>query len=486
MTLTTELRRLQADVGGLLERHKSARDISEFSRYANDPVGFIREVLGEDTIWTRQIEIAEAVRDEPMVVVRSANSIGKDWLASRLALWFVYCHQGFVLLTGPTERQVREVCMREVARAFSRAEDLPGELYRTSLRLDRADTAGILAFTSTEASRLTGFHAPKVMGVITEAQAVEDFAWEGILSCATGDSDRILAVGNPLAPSGRFYLNSRSANWRAIRISAYDHPNVIEGHSVIPGAVTKQFISRIASEYGPGSGIYKARVLGEFPDESLYGLVRRSWLEEAARKYDSGTLASQSGGARPEIGIDVARYGPDSTVLAIRRGPVLEEIVSWRGKDTAETVDLIKDEAARVGIRPNNGKVKRRGRLIVDEIGIGAGVCDQLKKSRYAVRGFNAGRRARDHANFFNARAESFWRIRKLLEEGRVAMPHDELLWDELVATEWEVTQDGRVRIEPKEQLAQRLGRSPDRADAVAYAFAFEGVPTARSFKFRV
>ncbi len=57
------------------------------------------------------------------------------------------------------------------------------------------------------------------------------------------------------------------------------------------------------------------------------------------------------------------------------------------------------------------------------------------------------------------------------MEAGEIALPRDEMLFDELVATRWRPTSDGRVQIEGKDDLKARLGRSPDRADAVAMAF---------------
>ncbi len=165
MSTRQAIQRLDSDLGELLARHERGRDLSEFGRYADDPVGFIRDVLHGNP-WSRQVEIAEAVRDAPLVVVRSANAVGKDWTAGHLALWWTYARGGLVLVTGPTERQVVEVVMGEVGQAFRKAKDLPGELYRTALRVE--DRAAILAFTSTEASRLTGFHAPRVLALITE------------------------------------------------------------------------------------------------------------------------------------------------------------------------------------------------------------------------------------------------------------------------------------------------------------------------------
>ncbi|MEE8191733.1 MAG: hypothetical protein V3T74_03250, partial [Gemmatimonadales bacterium] len=289
MTVATTLRRLDAELGELLERHERGRSLDEFAAYRDDPIAFIREVLHGEP-WERQVEIARAVEASPLVVVRSANAVGKDWVAARLALWWVYARQGLALITGPTERQVREVVMGEVARAFGKARDLPGELYQMALRLGREERAGILAFTSTEASRLTGFHAPRILAVLTEAQGVEDFAGEGLLACATGSEDRVLAVGNPLKPSGRFYSVSRPrSGWISLRIAADEHPNLREGETVIPGGPSPEFAARIAREYGRQSGVYMARVLGEFPDEGEESLFRRSWLEAANERWADAT-----------------------------------------------------------------------------------------------------------------------------------------------------------------------------------------------------
>jgi hypothetical protein len=81
----------------------------------------------------------------------SANAIGKDWLIARLALWWVYCRGGLVILTSATDRQARQISMREVRKAFIAAPDLPGELFQMELRVN--DTSGIIAFTSARVLR---------------------------------------------------------------------------------------------------------------------------------------------------------------------------------------------------------------------------------------------------------------------------------------------------------------------------------------------
>ncbi len=467
------IERLGRDLGELLAVHDRARDLDEFAAYRDDPIGFIREVLHGEP-WEAQEEIASAVEANPLTVVRSCNGAGKDWLAARLALWWVYARGGLALVTGPTERQVREVVMGEVARAFAKAKDLPGELYQMALRLGREERAGILSFTSTEASRLTGFHGPLVMAILTEAQGVEEFAWEGLLACATGSQDRVLAVGNPLTPSGRFYVASRpESGWKAIRIAADEHPNLREGRTVIPGGPSPEFAQRIASEYGRESGIYQARVAGEFPDQGEESLFRRSWLEAAVGRLER--WRHDHAGSEPILAVDVGRFGADATVCAVLRGPVVTRIESWGGADLMETVDRVRALAGEEGVEPGEG---RSGVIIVDVVGLGAGVADRLVELGYGVVEFNGGTRASDAQKFANTRAESYWLLRDALELAALALLPDEELFEELLAQTWTPTSEGRIALPPKETIKSQLGRSPNKADAVVMATWWQVIAT--------
>lgn len=85
--------------------------------------------------------------------------------------------------------------------------------------------------------------------------------------------------------------------------------------------------------------------------------------------------------------------------------------------------------------------------------------------------GLSGGQRGR-RRHFANRRAKSYWHLQRLLEEGRIALLRDEKLFDELAATRWKVNSTAKVQIQPKDDLRARIGRSPDRADACAMAFA--------------
>ena len=225
MKLETAIRLVERDLGNFEATHRRARSLDEFGVYRDRPIAFITDVLG-GKLWSAQREIGEAVVAERQVATQSCNGAGKDWIAGRLALWWVFARRGLALILGPTERQVREVVMRhEVRPAFRGAPELPGDLYELALRVDGA--GGIMAMTSTDSSRLTGFHHPKgVFVVITEAQGVEPHTWEAALANTVGDEDRVLAVGNPLQPGSKFHDVCRSKGWRTFKLSAFDHPNL--------------------------------------------------------------------------------------------------------------------------------------------------------------------------------------------------------------------------------------------------------------------
>ena len=481
--LARDIARLTDEVGDLIARGRGSGDV-DLAAYADDPVGFITDVL-KDRPWGTQKEIAEAVRDHPQVTVRSANSIGKDWLAARLALWWVYCRRGMVLLTAPSQRQLVRVLMQgEIARAFRR-HPFPGDLYQQALILGSGEQRGILAVTSTEASRLTGFHAPKTMVILTEAQAVEDWAWEGLFACATAEDDRILAVGNPLTPTGMFFETHRSKDWKAFRISAEDHPNVKAGKTIIAGAITRRFVATMARTYGKDSPVYRARVMGEFPEHDEHTLIHPDWLEDAARRHEDVTRFVEAHLPIPDgpdprghpvsFGVDVARFGGDRSAVAIARGPVLGEVVTWRGSDIMETVGKVITHLKRHGFAPDSEGY----RLAVDEIGIGAGAADRLKEQGWHATGVNVSTKPRDRERFLNLRAEMYWRLRDKLERGKIAIPRLPELWEELTAIRWSVNSQGKILLEPKDDTRKRLGRSPDLADAVALAFgAFDGGAT--------
>ena len=108
--------------------------------------------------------------------------------------------------------------------------------------------------------------------------------------------------------------------------------------------------------------------------------------------------------------------------------------------------------------------------VVVDVIGLGSGVYDRLVEQDYPAIPHNSSSRPRKPKQFKNRRAEVFWNVRTMLEENRIALPRDEKLFEELLAHQYAIKSDGLIQIESKEDVRKKLGRSPDRADAVVMA----------------
>lgn len=473
------LRRLEEDLGELLDSRDEAADLEPFEPYRDDPVGFAREVLDVEP-WGHQRRAMEAVRDEDRVAWRGANSVGKDFTVAALCCWWAYAVDGLVLLSAPTARQVHEILMRKEIARLKTGADLPGDLYTTALRI-RREEASILAATSTEAGRLTGHHDRRILAVLTECQDVEAHGWEGLMACATGPEDRLLSVGNPLRPTGRFHQVSQpGSGWKSLQTAAHDHPNLREDTDRwIPGGPSGSWIERMADDYGETSPIWTARVEGEFPSGAVEGLVRREWLDAAAERWEKREDEPRSGAT--VAAFDPSRLGASRSALAIRRGPVLEELLVWEGATTTgQEADRVLEALEDRGLLEGTDPVA----LVIDEPGIGGGVIDEIRRRGWAAHGFVGGRKAHDTDRYLNRRSEAFWTLRRRLERGEITLPADEDLFRELLAHEWAVASGGRVQLEAKSDIAARLGGSPDRADAVAMAFAVSPATRPREVAF--
>jgi len=163
-----------------------------------------------------------------------------------------------------------------------------------------------------------------------------------------------------------------------------------------------------------------------------------------------------------EAGVDVARFGGDFNVVAIRRGGMVTIPYVTHFQDTMQTAG----EVAQVLDNEKPSLVK------VDSVGVGAGVCDRLREQGYKVSEVVGGGKPYDSERFYNVRAENHWVFRERLEHGMVGLPNDPELTAQLAGIKFTVSSDRRIKVESKEDMKKRGLRSPDKADAVIMAFA--------------
>ncbi len=173
------------------------------------------------------------------------------------------------------------------------------------------------------------------------------------------------------------------------------------------------------------------------------------------------------------IGVDPARGGRDSTIIAVRRGWDFDPLIELSGEQS-NTGQKVAAEVLKV-LGPSSAPVR------IDVIGIGASVYDHLRgqigRQAEAVNVANrASEKSRDMGSnqmgFVNLRAQLWWRARDLLSPEspvKVSLPNDRKLLGDLSSAQYKLSPRG-IQVEAKTDLIRRLGRSPDKADAVIMA----------------
>jgi hypothetical protein len=264
-----ERARLAARMAGLrLSSQKEAG--ARYARYVDDPVGFVREVLGEE-LWSKQREIAESVRDHRHVAVRSAHDTGKSFVASRLAAWWLSVHapgDAFVVTTAPTFAQVRAILWREINRAHRKGK-LVGRVNQTEWWIDKEIVAYGRKPADYDEDSFQGIHARYVLVILDEACGIPGSLWTAAETIATNDGCRVLAIGNPDTPLSQFKRACEpGSGWRVIHVDGLQSPN-FTGESVPESLrallLSPTWVEERRADWGEDSALFQSKVRGEFP-----------------------------------------------------------------------------------------------------------------------------------------------------------------------------------------------------------------------------
>lgn len=449
-------------------------DPRRFKRYANDPNGFVRDILGVK-LWKKQKELLQAAVSHRAISCRSGHGTGKTVDVACLVIWWLYCREGLVITTAPTKEQMEDVLWREIGLRWRNARvPLPGECFKTSLKVEPGWYA--VGITTDQPEAFRGRHHPNLLVVVDEANGVPETVHEEISTLTTGDANCRVMISNPTTMTGTFYEshNPHNKTWFKLHISCLDHPNVVTGKELIQGAVTRRWVEEARAKYGEQHPFWYSRVLGEFPKVSTKGVVPLLYIERAinTEKRDDALKQAVNDRAPRVGGLDVARYGENLCVLMIRRGDALEHIEAWSHASLMETAKKGLDAIKEWNLET----------LVVDASGIGAGVVDRLLEQHAPVLAYNGGHRAFTPASFSNRRSELWWAVRTRFERGLLWLPEkneyiDKLVKD-LIAPEYSLNTTGRIVVESKEKLLDRGIPSPDFADALIQCFAVDEDPT--------
>jgi hypothetical protein len=456
----------------------------ERSKYHDDPVGFARDCIDwrGGGLTAYQNDILTAVPREKRVSARGPHGLGKTTTAAVLVLWFATTREmaGMdwkVATTAGAWRQLEKYLWPEIRKWAGRIRwDVLGmakpsertELLTLNIKFRHGQA---FAVASDEPALIEGVHADAVLYVFDESKAIIPGTFdaaEGAFSGAGGEAPIeafAVAMSTPGEPNGRFYdIHARKPG-----LEDWWTRHVTVDEAIAAGRVSAEWVAQRGKQWGTDSAIYANRVLGEFHTSDKDGVIPLEWIEAANERWRAWDEAGQPVLEGPKTtGVDVAREGGDQTVLALRRGDVITELRRFSKAATTETTGHV------VGIlNANPGMV-----AIVDVIGVGGGVVDQLREQKLPVEAFNASAATEakdrsDELGFVNTRAAAWWNLRERLDPAygaTLALPADDALTGDLTAPRWKVTSGGKIQIESKDDIRKRIGRSPDDGDAVMQA----------------
>ena len=472
------------------QRRRTAAPRHPLAAYRSDPVAFVRDCL----VWRDgeapapyQEEILAELPARRRVAVRGPHGLGKTALEAWACLWFALTRDAEAAdwkapTTASAWRQLTKFLWPELRKWARRLRwerigrppfDPRHELLGLSLKLDRGEAFAVASDTP---ETLEGAHAEALLYLFDEAKIIppDTFdAVEGAFSGAGPDTAAeayALAVSTPGEPAGRFYEIHR----RAPGFEDWWTRHVTLDEAIGAGRISRAWAEQRARQWGEKSAVYQNRVLGEFASGDEAGVIPLGWVEAANERWREHDERRRPAEPLTAVGVDVARFGEDRTVLALRVGDVVTELRRSAKEDTMATAGRVR------GLLGARG-----GRAIVDVIGVGAGVVDRLREQGLDVTPFNAaeGTDAKDTSGelgFANRRSAAWWRLRELLDpsgDHALALPPDDTLTGDLTAPTWKPTSGGKVQVEGKDEIRARLGRSTDDGDAVVMAFEPEGAP---------
>ena len=426
----------------------------------DNPVMFVREILkAEPDLW--QAEALTALAKDSRVAIRSGHGVGKSCMESWAVCWFLFTRYfPKVVATAPTIRQLFDILWAEISKWLKRSP-LLSELFewqKTKVVMKAEPERWFaVARTAAKPENMQGFHEHSILFILDEASGISDEIFEAVEGALTTPDAKLLICGNPTRNSGFFkraFFEDREL-YHTQKVSSADS-----------GRVSNEYCQRLIKSYGADSDVVRVRVLGEFPKAESDGLIALEHVEAAMNREPVylGDLV---------IGVDVARFGDDETVLCARKGNAVVALERYRKADLMTTcgriVHLLESLQQKFSVKTS--------KINVDDDGVGGGVTDRLrevlreKNLRATVTGCHNGGKPRD-THFSNWGTESYFALRDRFVSGEIMLPRDDELVAQLTTRKYFLNSRDQLTLEQKADYKKRYKRSPDRADALVLAFA--------------
>lgn len=327
-----------------------------------------------------------------------------------------------------------------------------------------------VARTATKPENMQGFHEDNMLFIVDEASGVADPIMEAILGTLSGGNNKLLLCGNPTKTSGTFYdSHTRDrALYKCHTVSSMDSHRT-----------NKDNIDSLIRKYGWDSNVVRVRVRGEFPNQEDDVFISLPLIEQcSSRLYE---LPDGKGMAYVILGVDVARFGNDETVIYRNNQGRCWIARKRRGQDLMATAgDIVKEYRKAIEENPDyHGKVY----VNIDDTGLGGGVTDrlreikrELKLNRMVVIPINAAEKietdtpdGKKEAERYNNLTTAMWAsMRDLFDSKDIVLVDDEETVAQMSSRKYFMASNGKLELESKKEMKKRGLDSPDRADALS------------------
>lgn len=434
--------------------------------YQDNPVAFVRHVVGmEPQDW--QKEVLEAVaKGQTRLSIRSGHGVGKSATLSWLMVWYMTTRFPVkIVVTAPTEGQLFDAVFAEVKGVIAKLPPAIQKLFDVKRQAithkKRPNEAFISARTSSRdrPEAMAGVHAEHVMLIADEASGVPEEVFQAASGSMSTEGAITLLTGNPTRTNGLFYEthNALAGQWWTRKVSCLESR-----------LVSQEYIDEKAAQYGEDSNEYRIRVLGEFPTSNEDAVIPRFLVEEAVDRD-----VQAYGGI--VWGLDVARMGGDKSALAKRQNNcLLEPVKFWKDLDLMELCGAVKAEY------DSTPDKEQPGEILIDAIGLGAGVADRLREMGLPASSINVGETPPLKGRHVRFKDQLWFDAREWFHQRQCSIPNQPELIEELTVPAVKYMSNGKVRVESKDEIKRRGAfrdrRSPDLADAFVLTFAGMGV----------
>lgn len=435
-----------------------------FKRYYRDPALFMEEILRMD-LDTWQREICDEFHNYDRFAISSGHSSGKSAVTAGLIIFFMTHHPSpQIIVTANTENQLKQKTWRELAKWHKKSliKNWFNWTATSFQRVGNEETWFAAAVPQTEhnSEAFAGAHERYVLQIFDEASAIPGSIYE-VAEGATateGGYRKWFLFGNPTQNAGEFYescFGRQTHRW---------HRKVLDTRTC--KYADQEQIKRWEEDYGEDSDFFRVRVLGLPPQQSITTLIAQADVDLA---YGRNIPLESYYHAPKILGVDCARFGDDETVLCYRQGLKLHWIRAYRGLNEIEIANkvakAIREVLPQMTFFDNTG-------------GYGAGAYDIVKNLGYTAIPINFSAKKEVDEKYLNMRMQMWDGIREWIAGHAVSLPADADLARELVVPEYFYNKsNGKKQLEAKEDIKEKLGRSPDRADALALTFAYPVAP---------